>query len=181
MRDARKMFRLFKSLNELQKILEFVNKGSSDQVDLLLNLLNRAAFFLYWVFDNIAILSTIKFLSKDPKTYNKFGAFFWFWALVLAIIQTLRKLVDNHQRIDYENADLVKASNSESEKVQNKIKKLKLERTTHILNIVKNLGDLITASQGSEIFPKLTKRNFTEGWIGAGGFVSAVITSYQLY
>jgi hypothetical protein len=50
-----------------------------------------------------------------------------------------------------------------------------------LLNIIKSLGDMITAGQGSEIVPLITGKNFHDGWIGAGGLISALITSYQLY
>ena len=79
MRDARKLFRLFKSVNEAHKILEILNKGGSDEVGVVLDLLNRLAFLMYWIFDNIAILGTIKFLSIDPKKY------IWCFLLVLGI------------------------------------------------------------------------------------------------
>jgi len=39
---------------------------------------------------------------------------------------------------------------------------------------------MIPAGQGSEILPKL-KLSFTDSTVGLGGFVSAIITSYQLY
>jgi len=48
--------------------------------------------------------------------------------------------------------------------------------------VIKQIGDLLPAGAGSGIIPKLLKgKNFNDGWIGAGGFVSAVVTSYQLY
>lgn len=40
---------------------------------------------------------------------------------------------------------------------------------------------MITASQGSQFAPNVLKINFNDGWIGFGGFLSAVITSYSLY
>jgi hypothetical protein len=177
MRDARKLFRLFKSINEAHKILEILNKGGSDEVEVILNILNRLAFLLYWIFDNLAILGHIKFLSTEPKKFNKYGAFFWFWALIISLVQSVRKVNDlckkekQEKRGDQENQEIT----------QKKLAKLGSDKKDQYLNIVKNLGDLITASQGSNIFPKLTGKTFTDGWIGAGGFVSAVITSYQLY
>jgi hypothetical protein len=54
-------------------------------------------------------------------------------------------------------------------------------KATALLNIIKSLGDMITAGQGSEIVPLITGKNFHDGWIGAGGLISALITSYQLY
>jgi len=40
---------------------------------------------------------------------------------------------------------------------------------------------MIPSSQGAEIIPKLFKRNFNDGWIGLGGFVSASIASFNIY
>ena len=67
MRDARKLFRLFKSVNEYQKIVGLLNKGSLDMTELSLNVLTRMGFLLYWVFDNLAILAAIKFIKRDAK------------------------------------------------------------------------------------------------------------------
>jgi len=86
MRDARKLFRLFKSVNEYQKIMTLLNKGSLDITELGLNVLTRLGFLLYWIFDNLAILSAIKFIKRDAKAYAKKGATFWLIALVLSLI-----------------------------------------------------------------------------------------------
>lgn len=43
------------------------------------------------------------------------------------------------------------------------------------------MGDILPAGQGSEVIPKLFGVNLSDGLVGIGGLVSAVITSYQLY
>ena len=177
MRDARKLFRLFKSINEAHKILEILNKGSTDEIGVALDILNRLSFLLYWIFDNIAILGTIKFLTTDSKKFTKYGSFFWFWALIFSLVQSVRKLNDLHKKDRNDR----RADPENQEATQKKLAKTAAEKKDQYLNIIKNLGDLITASQGSDIFPKITGKTFSDGWIGAGGFVSAVITSYQLY
>lgn len=48
MRDARKLFRLFKSINEYQKLVEILKKGSVDMLELACNVISRLAFLLYW-------------------------------------------------------------------------------------------------------------------------------------
>ena len=65
MRDARKLFRLFKSINEYQKIIELIKKGSLDPTNLILQIGTRLGFLLYWFFDNIAILCAIKFINRE--------------------------------------------------------------------------------------------------------------------
>lgn len=62
MRDARKLFRLFKSLNEYKKLMDLLKKDQSLE-DLILSIITRIGFLLYWIFDNLAILSKIKILS----------------------------------------------------------------------------------------------------------------------
>jgi len=90
MRDARKFFRLFKTVNEYQKILQLLGKGGDDEIDLILQLLNRLCFAGYWIFDNIVILCTAKFFKQDSKKFNKAGMWFWFLGLLFGVIQTIR-------------------------------------------------------------------------------------------
>ncbi len=49
------------------------------------------------------------------------------------------------------------------------------------LNLLKVLGDIIPAGQGSETFQTLFGWTANDKLCGLGGLVSAVITSYQLY
>ena len=98
MRDARKLFRLFKSLNEYKKILDLLKKDQKPQ-ELVLNLITRIGFFLYWIFDNLAILSKLKILSFDPKSLSKRGSTCWFIALLSTLILTLKNLVINTKNI----------------------------------------------------------------------------------
>ena len=55
------------------------------------------------------------------------------------------------------------------------------KRLTLGLNLLKVLGDIIPAGQGSETFKTLFGWTANDKLCGLGGFISAVITSYQLY
>ena len=59
MADARKLFRLFKTINEYQLTKDFIDKPPADwdELDFLFNILIRLGFAGYWVFDNLFILS----------------------------------------------------------------------------------------------------------------------------
>ena len=54
-------------------------------------------------------------------------------------------------------------------------------KKTQILNVIKNLGDSITASQSLGYPERFFGFNYSDGWVGAGGFTSAAITCWQLY
>ena len=56
MKDARKLFRLFKTINECHKIIELLKKKDDDDLNKILVILQRAFFGLFWFFDNLVIL-----------------------------------------------------------------------------------------------------------------------------
>ena len=89
MRDARKLFRLFKSLMEYQKIQELLKKPDAPHRKIL-NILSRLGFFFYWIFDNIQILGKVKYLPKvDVEKAGKRASFFWLLALLFSIAGVL--------------------------------------------------------------------------------------------
>jgi hypothetical protein len=96
MRDARKLFRLFKSVNEAKKIKDLL--GQTRDVDNILNILIRAFFALYWFFDNLNILSRIKIINQDAKKCAKWGATFWLLGLVTNLILLFKSLAANFEK-----------------------------------------------------------------------------------
>ena len=90
MRDARKLFRLFKTLNEYKKIDDIIKKNPQMNVNNILAILTRAFFGVYWIYDNLNILSKIKIINKDPKSYAKTGSLFWLFALLINLITVIK-------------------------------------------------------------------------------------------
>ena len=93
MRDARKLFRLFKTINEYQKLLDLLGKAHQMGVDEVLGILTRIFFGLYWIFDNLAILRKIGVISGESKVMSKKGATCWLLALIANLILTIKKLI----------------------------------------------------------------------------------------
>jgi hypothetical protein len=58
------------------------------------------------------------------------------------------------------------------------INKKKFDNT---LNVLKTLGDMVTASQAIQLPRKIFGFDFNDGQVGFGGLLSAVITCYQLF
>ena len=97
MRDARKLFRLFKTVNELKKMQDFLKQDMT--TDNILNLIVRGFFGLYWIFDNLNILSKIKILSYDNKQMAKMGATCWLLALVTNLILLIKTLIATNAKM----------------------------------------------------------------------------------
>jgi hypothetical protein len=61
------------------------------------------------------------------------------------------------------------------------VRELHKKRSELLLNLIKTVGDMIPAGQGSEILPNFFSFSASDSLVGIGGFISAIITSYQLY
>ena len=88
MSTSRKLFRLFKFMNDYIKIRDMLQQKSTD---LLVNINKgiqisiRAIFFLYWVIDNYLILNKI-LLGKSGLTKGTSTTKFWIYGSLLSIM-----------------------------------------------------------------------------------------------
>ena len=86
-----------------------------------------------------------------------------------------------------EETRLIQAQKSNTSDEQQKLainERLKLvhhKKIANTLNLLKNLGDMVTASQAIGLPRKLFGFDFNDGQVGLGGLTSALITCYQLY
>ncbi|CAG9310416.1 unnamed protein product [Blepharisma stoltei] len=177
-RDARKMFRLWKSVHEYDAMVKLLQNVGIDNPQRALQFLSRLAFFFYWLFDNLAILSAIKFIKRDTQKLTKSAMTCWFIALIFTLINLLRNLVINLSK----DAKLKRPStDSNAQSTKQTLDALKGARTQIYINLVKTLGDMIPAAGGAQIALKIFGKNFSEKWIGLGGLVSALISCYQAW
>jgi len=65
--------------------------------------------------------------------------------------------------------------------LNDKFAALNKKKFDNTLNLLKTLGDMVTASQAIGLPRKLFGFDFNDGQVGFGGFLSAVLTCYQLF
>ena len=96
MSNARKLFRVLKSLIEYKKIMELLGKQTSMVMyKFILKLIPRVAFFIYWIFDTLVVLRKINVLpSIDLAWVSYRWAFFWTIANLTSALGALVELVD---------------------------------------------------------------------------------------
>jgi Peroxisomal biogenesis factor 11 (PEX11) len=156
-------------------------KEFQDTTDYTLQMIGKAALFLYWVFDNIVILSTVKILIvKDQKFYSKLGMFFWWVQLVVTNANTIIKL----KQLSVEALEIkksIKENPSMDNPARDKLKALPKKRKELILTLIKLHGDMLPASQGWGLPELLVGKPISEGACGVGGFISAAISVYSVY
>ena len=178
MADARKLFRLFKWVNEYQKIVDMLGKPELgwDEIDLIINILTRLGFVMFWIFDNQFILSKIKFIGGNVDTFKKGAMTGWWIGLTWNILYSLKQL----KKLAKEQGDLVKASSNSSNKeaFKARFKQVSEKRNKAYRTLIKCFGDWIVSGTGSGIWPKIGI-NFNEGVMALGGSVSGVIATWE--
>lgn len=97
LRDARKLARLLKTLNEYKKFIEILG-GSSPAHVKALEAVGRVGFGTYWLFDNISWLSKNKVLKFDEKEASWWGAFGWTIGTLASVLVAVVKLVESYQK-----------------------------------------------------------------------------------
>ena len=138
--------------------MDVLNNKNLDLTNLVLSVITRIGFLLYWIFDNLAILSKIKILNLKTKALAKRGSTFWFIALVSTFILTIKNIVALNQKIDKPDT-------------KDKIRK-------EVLLLIKTFGDMLPAGQGCQFYQNAFGFKVNEGYCGLGGLTSAVISSY---
>lgn len=177
-RDARKMFRLWKSVHEYDSMVKILQNAGLDNPQRTLQFLSRLSFFFYWLFDNLAILSSIKFIKRDSQKMTKSAMTCWFIALVFTLMNLLRNLFINLAK----DAKLKRPSpDTNTLAVKQTSDALRGARNQIFINLVKTVGDMIPAAAGAQVPLMLIGKNFSEKWIGLGGLISALISCYQAW
>ena len=89
---ARKLFRLFKSLNEYQTIKGYLTGGKA--MENILPIAARLAFLFYWLFDNLAVLIKINFIKGyDLKAMSRRAAKCWLTGILLSIVIAVKAMI----------------------------------------------------------------------------------------
>jgi len=178
-RDARKLTRYFKTLNEVKAIETVFASPDKDSANNVLTLLSKIGMANYWFWDNLVYLKKAKFLKSDVD-FNYYANLGWTVGLVFSILLALKKIKDN---IDEETKiqSNIESSTTTTDVANKQLAKLRNQRLKLVLNMVANLGDLTVASNGIQLPQKLIGQGFSDGVMGIGGLLSALITGYYLW
>jgi hypothetical protein len=146
---------------------------------IIFDILSRLGFFFYWIFDNIQILSSIKFLHFDPAFHTKIASFGWMFGIIFGIakhvydlIGLLNKKFSVKVEGDKDKTNFIK----DESKLNDDFEIIKI-----LINITGKLGDLITASNAAGIPQKLFGKGFNDGLIGIGGLWASIVSLWSQF
>ncbi len=165
-------------------------KGDLPQFEKVMNVICRAAFLWYWFFDNLSVLIKIKFInSLDFDSINRKACKFWLLGCLTGMFLAIYSMVNDMKKeteLLLLKAKVKPSDNSDTKAIdenawKQELKKLREKQKTNILNLIKNGGDAITASQLLGYPKRFFGFTFSDSIVGLGGFTSAAITCYQTY
>jgi hypothetical protein len=174
-RDSRKMFRLFKSINEAHTIRDKILKDlvwQPNKTPVIFEILSRFGFFFYWIFDNLQILSSIKFINGNPASLLKSASLCWFIAIIFGLAKNIYDLLE----LLKEKSKVVDITSGEKSNP-----KLDFMILKTLIDIVGKIGDLIVASNGIELPHKILGKGFNDGIIGLGGLIASLVSLWNIY
>lgn len=158
MRVARKLFRLYKWINEYQKFMDLLDSPpkNTDEINLVLSrrtsltlvLLSRAFLALYWVFDNIQIVTQLKIFNGDQEKWGRRGMLAWWVSLVCNLVQSIRSYMKADSELKYY-IKVGRQSPEKKEAFKPQFNEASAAKKEALLNIVKAAADLLTATKGS--------------------------------
>ena len=162
---------------------------------LILKLVPRIAYFFYWVFDMLIVLTKIKFMTNtDIKWLTHKWASFWQVANLVGILAAIVELVEigkeeakliAQKRVTSSGNNVQIDSNgpqaSALDEIKQKQKALEKQKFAQFLNIIKTCGDTITSSSLLGWDERYLGTKFSDGLIGLGGLTSGAIACYNAY
>lgn len=174
-KTTRKMFRMGKSVIEIHAIHKIFTSKPRYDLLVLLQVLVRVAYCLFWLFDNLAVLGACKVVKWDGKDMNRVAMIAWFGAVVLSIVMLLIALIRNYSE------ETICLSKPLSSPQTSQITAIYSSRKGLFLNLQKNICDLFPSASGSQLSQRFIGFSPPERLCGLGGSVSALITLYQQY
>lgn len=84
-RQARKLFRIFKSIDEYQAIVQLVFYGE-EELTTLFQVISKALYFFYWIFDNLSVAGKVKLFRLDWQRLHRIGLKIRFVALLVSLV-----------------------------------------------------------------------------------------------
>eukprot|EP01083_Nonionella_stella_P316563 1148512_1 len=166
---ARRVDRLLKSTEEIQKAINAINSKKDDDFAKYLTVLSASFLAMRWFNDNKVFLGKIKAIEGiDVKQANTQANRYWLYGLSIVVYLLIDKMRKLYQQ---------RASESDEEE----LKKLNDDISLKRVQLIGFCCDLLCASNNAGFLEKVKGSKLNDGVMGALGFVSASTVLYRIW
>ncbi len=193
-RDSRKIFRLFRSFQEIKNINDKLKDliWKKDKIPILFEIFSRVGYLGYWIMDNLVILGTMKIISdKSINQFSYFAHIGWVLGISLAIIKCLYELLSllifkndktkedvlikkQNTHVSFSNFNNFSTHSLNSSQNNKEINRLLIE-------LIGRFSNLVPATSGCGLDKKILGYEFNDGFVGLCGLISALISIMSLW
>ena len=168
----RKAFRVGKWVDEYTKLTVLLKKSAVQSLSLALTATVRVCMALFYFFDNVVWLSTLKVLKMDTGKFKKNAARYRFSAAAINIILETMKFQKLQRKMRVLESKAAPADEIED-----------VEESLHLttVNLVKHCCDVTTFGNSLEIWKPFLGKNLTDGPMGVFGTTSAIAAGYLIW
>ena len=182
MREARQLFRVFKSLFEFKRI-QIIKHSNTDSFLKVTNIVSRSFYLLYWLFDNVYIFSKACNMHKQRPDFplnalRKAAKVCWMAGLSLFLViccKIIRKTYTDES--DLKVAALNKMT---VRQVMDNLRIIEKLRHDYWLNFFRALLDFLICTNELDLFYKVLGKRLSPGFEGAFVMAAAIIYLYSL-
>jgi len=186
---GRKLFRMGKSLNEIETLRNLLAKGDdNDPIKYYLSLVKQFGFMSYWFFDNIGYLIRAKFSRADKKSSGLYASYGWFVGSVCGLLLALYdfqkvsgKLVNKIKQYKEAKQAAKDGVSDAAAALKKDVLALGTKRMKAAEDIVRYWLDCIVSGTSAELPQRVGLTAPHDGIIGVMGMLSAGINAYQIW
>lgn len=177
--EARKMFKLFKFFNELPRLLYLI-ETPLDNFTKNFNFLTRFFSALFYIFENLSVLTNLKFINRNYRTHIEISmSLSWLMAQIFHISYYAGILKKTYS--DEEDLRNMEVNKCKVKDIYQKLKILSQIRVYLALGLIRNFGDFILSCYDLKLFENFLGTKTMKLVVGISGFISASISIYQMF
>jgi len=121
-RESRKIFRFFCTIQEIKRINDKIKdlNWKKEKTSILLDLISRFGYLIYWSFDNLYVLAALRNLPRKKQgNYIYISNIGWFLGNLVSIFKTIYDIICLLRKAKTENLHSIKFSNENFNNVIN--------------------------------------------------------------
>lgn len=183
---GRKLFRVGKTLNELDTLRGLLLKGDEgDVVKYYLSITKQLAFGTYWLFDNIGFGIRAKFLKFDKKQMGLYGSYGWFIGslagLLLAAYEYQKATAKLAKKVKaYKEAKAAGAADALAD-AKKEVLAAGAKQRKAVEDVCRFWLDCVVSGTSAELPQRIGLTAPHDGTIGVLGALSAAIAAFQIW
>ena len=177
--QARKVFKIAKFINEVPRILYLI-EAPLDNFSKNFNFLTRFFNALFYIFENLSILTNLKFINHNYRTHIEISmSLSWLLAQIFHMSYYAGILKKTYT--DEEDLRSLELDKCKVKDIYEKLKTLSKIRMFLLLGLIRNFGDLLLSLYDLKLFENFLGTKTMKLIVGITGMISALISIYQMF